>query len=267
MKNNRWSTAPLLLPAVAALLFSGCASSTKPPGQGVPPPCQAAVPDADAELADARKRIHSLQQEKARLEANLKKSRKRNRELQMELLDRTAQVHQLEAQKEQAIGEVVQTKARLRSRQSKAETVANLAEVRLALQQVLEKGAGAEAMLDLEQARELIDMAEQALNEENLEGASYLMAQARELITGSRGQGAATKGRRLGEVLFQVPFDMEVRRKGNVRLEPGMQSEVLFQLDTGDKVFVLGRRGNWLHIRTADNRTGWMHFDLLESPG
>lgn len=262
MDNIRSGTALVL---VSAALLGACASTT-PPGASVPPPGVRPPPGHQEELASARETITALQQEKARLEKMLKKVRRQNRDLKLELLDRTALARQLEAQREQAIEEVVQTKARLRSRQSKAEAVANLAEVKLTLQGAAENGTTPESMQALAQARELIDMAEQALDEDNLEGASYLMAQARELLSASPGNGSAATGRRKGEILFSIPFDMEVRRKGNVRLEPGLQSEVLFQLGSGDRVLVLGRRGTWLHVRTGDNRTGWMHFNLLENP-
>jgi hypothetical protein len=262
MGHIRWRTAPVL--AVAALL-SACAATT--PRVSIPPPERKTPSGQEEKLVRARATISTLQQEKARLEKMLRKTRKQNQELQLQLLDNTALVHQLKAQREQAIEEVVQTKARLRSRQSKAETVANLAEVKLILQGAAARGTHPESMQALAQARELVHMAEQALNEDNLEGASYLMAEARQLLSAPAGSGAAATGRRRqGEILFATPFAMEVRRKGNVRLEPGLQSKVLFQLDSGDRVQVLGRRGTWLHIRTGDRRTGWMHYNLLATP-
>ncbi len=264
METRYTGTASLPVLAATAILLTACASTT--PDGGVPLPPIEPIPDIGEELASARKEIGILEQERSRLEKSLKKSRERNRELKLELLDRTALVHQLEAEKERAIEAVVQAKARLRSRQSKAETVANLAEMKLALQQAAEESSGSNSEQTLSQARDLLDMAEQTLNEENLEGASYLMSQARELIGSARNQGTSTTGHRQGEILFPVAFGLTVRRKGNVRLKPGLQSEVLFQLNAGDDVLVLGRRGHWLHVRTADNRTGWMHFNLLDDP-
>ena len=265
LENSRTGTASLPVLAATAALLTACASTTPPDGSTPPPPLEP-IPHIREELDSARKEIRNLEQEKARLEESLERSREHNLQLKLELLDKRALVRQLEAQKEQAIEEVVQTKARLRSRQSKAETVANLAEVKLALQQATEERPGSADRQALDQAQDLVEMAEQALNEENLEGASYLMTQARELISSSREPGTATSSHRNGEIPYPVAFDLRVQRKGNVRLEPGLQSEVLFQLDAGDKVLVLGRRGHWLHVRTLDNRTGWMHFNLLDDP-
>jgi hypothetical protein len=261
MGHIRWRTAPVL--AVAALL-SGCAATT--PRGSIPPPERETPPSLEEELARARATISTLQQEKAQLKKMLRKTRKQNQEMQLQLLDNTALVHQLKAQREQAIEEVVRTKARLRSRQSRAEAVANLAEVKLILQGTAARGTHPESMRALAEARELIGMAEQALNEDNLEGASYLMAEARQLLSAPPGTDAAAPGRRQGEILFATPFDMEAQRKGNVRQKPGLQSEVLFQLNSGDRVRVLGRRGTWLNIRTGDRRTGWMHHNLLAIP-
>ncbi len=264
METRYTGTASLPVLAATAMLLTACASTT--PDGGVPLPPIEPVQDTSEKLASARKEIADLVQERNRLKKNLKKSRERNRELKLELLDKAALVHQLEAEKERAIEAVVQAKARLRSRQSKAEAVANLAEMKLALQQAAKEGSGPDGGLILSQARELLDMAEQALNEENLEGASYLMSQARELIGSARNRGTSVTGHREGEILFPVAFGLTVRQKGNVRLEPSLESEVLFQLDAGDDVLVLGRRGSWLHVRTPDNRTGWMHFNLLDDP-
>jgi len=224
LENSRTGTASLPALAAIAALLNACASTTPPDGSISPPPLEP-IPNIREELASARKEIENLEQEKARLEESLKRSRERNLELKLELLDKRALVRQLEAQKEQAIEEVVQTKARLRSRQSRAETVANLAEAKLALQRAAEERSGSADRQALSQARELVGMAEQALDEENLEGASYLMAQARELISSSQEPGATNHNHRNGEIPYPVAFDLRVQRKGNVRLEPGLQSE------------------------------------------
>ena len=142
METRYTGTASLPVLAATAILLTACASTT--PDGGVPLPPIEPIPDIGEELASARKEIATLEQERSRLEKSLKKSRERNRELKLELLDRTALVHQLEAEKERAIEAVVQAKARLRSRQSKAETVANLAEMKLALQQAAEESSGSD---------------------------------------------------------------------------------------------------------------------------
>ena len=243
-------------------LLAGCA--TPPSGPPAPAP---EVMELKQALQEAREGMEKLRTENRELENRLSASRDRLRALELTRLDQTARIRELAAQRDRAIEEAVQARARLGSRQSKAEVVTHLAETRLTLEKLSRNRLDRRSAQALKEAGELLEKAEQALGEDNLDGAFYLLSRAAETIDRVRIRRTTAPGRRRGESIYLVPLKMEVRRNGNVRLAPGLKSEILFQLERGSPVWVLGRREEWLHIRTRDHRTGWMHFRLVEDSG
>ena len=51
--------------------------------------------------------------------------------------------------------------------------------------------------------------------------------------------------------------------RGRVRAGPSLTSKIRFHLRRGETVSVLGVRGDWNRIRTADGREGWAHYSLF----
>jgi len=51
--------------------------------------------------------------------------------------------------------------------------------------------------------------------------------------------------------------------RGRVRAGPSLNAEIRFHLRRGETVSVLGVRGDWNRIRTADGREGWAHYSLF----
>lgn len=72
-------------------------------------------------------------------------------------------------------------------------------------------------------------------------------------------------------VLFDRPVDIPqpgfVQTEGrvNMRTEPDINSQLLFQVPAGETMSVLGLSTNreWLHIRLGNGETGWMSAELL----
>ncbi len=48
----------------------------------------------------------------------------------------------------------------------------------------------------------------------------------------------------------------------NVRQGPGKDNPVVFQAEQGDTFMVIGQQGDWLEIRDAKGRTGWIWKSL-----
>jgi len=54
--------------------------------------------------------------------------------------------------------------------------------------------------------------------------------------------------------------------QANVRAEPELGSQIVTQLDAGDKILDLGRNGRWVHAALPDRGiTAWIHDSLVES--
>lgn len=51
--------------------------------------------------------------------------------------------------------------------------------------------------------------------------------------------------------------------KGRVREGPSFSSKILFGVDQGDMMFVLGVRGDWNQVMDGQGRSGWAHYSLF----
>ncbi len=67
--------------------------------------------------------------------------------------------------------------------------------------------------------------------------------------TSSSSSSAPTAGS--GEVVIVTPESL------NIRSGPGGNNAVLFGVQGGDRLTVIGKEGKWLKIRTSDGRDGW----------
>ena len=120
------------LSLIFAILLPACDTLT--PRESV---MQAAPAPTDA--ADSR----AVNQQQA---AEIRALNEMNAELQLKLLERNAELTRLDDERNEAIQEVVRTKSKLRSIESKAEAASTMAEVEIALKQV--KAAAVKAKQD-----------------------------------------------------------------------------------------------------------------------
>ncbi|WP_456406204.1 SH3 domain-containing protein [Thiolapillus sp.] len=247
----------ILILTLAVLV--GC--ETPPEKIVVEPPKPVLPQQPDPELIAARETISNLQAEVTKLKKLAAVQKEKNLELQLQLLEKQSRIAQLLQAHSRVVQEVVRAKARLRSRHSKAETVANLAELKLSLKNAESQNAGEQPHI-LQRARQFLTMAEAELDNNNFEGASYLMGQARRTL-------ARTKAPETGNVdpdsAFPVPLQLKLKTTGNVRSGPSRKQQALFQLKAGTEVSAIDRNGLWVQIRTPEGKTGWVHFSLLKT--
>ena len=152
--------------------------------------------------------------------------------LQLQLLERAAQVEDLQRQLEAARQEIVRAMARLQTLASRAEAASVMAEAEIALRAV-EEVAGDEEVPEAAQALSLLVLSTREFADENYGGSLYLASQARRVARA--GEVRLTSGeqrdRQPGEVLFALPLPLETARRSNVRAGPGLGFRVLFTLD------------------------------------
>lgn len=175
------------------------------------------------------------------------------------------EINRLSSSQEQAVQEVVRTKANLSSYAGKAETVASLAEVSMTLQSSRQAASTAARKQVLKRAEQYLTMGEAELDVENYEGAAYLVGKARELVqltgTGNKMINSAAEET---EVNFFSPIRMQVLSTSNVRNKASLQASVLFQLDPSEQVRAIAYKGPWLKIQTVDKRMGWIYYKLVD---
>ncbi len=236
-----------LLGAAVLVACSGRAAQTDPP----PQPAAAARGDEQAISARRAERIRDLQERIA--------------ELQLGLLDREAEVAELQENLDEAVLEVVRAKARLQSVESRAEAASTMAEAEIDLKAVRDS-AGGDAGPELIQAEQLLEMSAQEFEVENYGGALYLASQAMSLVSIGRGRfSARDASRRAGEISFAVPLGLEAVRNSNVRSGPGTRFEALFTVPERTPLVGLAYEGQWVRIRDDRGRGGWIFHSLVRS--
>jgi len=244
----------IALSFIIAALLSAC--DTMMPEQ----PAMQATP-APSDAADSR----ALNEQQA---AEIRDLNKTNAELQLKLLERNAELTRLDDERSEAIQEVVRTKSKLRSIESKAEAASTMAEIEIALKQV--KAAAVKAKQDpgpgIRKAEKLLAMSATEFENSNYGGTIYLATQAKSLIGTRREQmGADNLSPQPDEVPFTFPIALKSLRRSNVRDGPGTGFGVLLTLAPETPLLGLGYKDQWVRVRIEDGRDGWMHYTLVDN--
>ncbi len=186
--------------------------------------------------------------------------------LQLQLLERDAQIAVIQGQLTGAQQEVVRNMAKLQSQASRAEAASGMAEADIALQSLagLEGGSG---VLEYGQGTRLLEESRAEFDNDNYAGALYLAAEARALA--QRGQsrlsGTASGDLREGESIFVIPVPLQTVRNSNVRGGPGLGFGVQFTLDQGASVEGRSYTSEWVRIVDGQGREGWIFHTLVTS--
>jgi uncharacterized protein YgiM (DUF1202 family) len=183
--------------------------------------------------------------------------------LELRVLEKAAEVEQLQARLDEARREVVRSMAKLQTIASRAEAASGMAEAELAMQTL--KNAAPQSP-ELSQARSLLQQSNDEFGKENYGGALYLATQAKSVIVGGQNRVASTPERgslRAGEILFALPLKLETQGKSNVREGPGTTFRILFTLETGSAVIAHAYADQWVRISDEGGRTGWVFYNLI----
>jgi hypothetical protein len=230
-----------LLILAAGLPLSACASN-KPESTPRPAPKSTAT-ISQAQRADLDRRI-------ARLE--------------LALMEKEAQVDDLQSRLDAARQEVVRAMAKLQTLATRAEAASGMAEAELALQP-LKSAPGQPAAPEAAQARRLLQESSSEFGKENYGGALYLANQAK--TTAAAGRGRLTVGARVTERPGETPFDLPIPLKalsgGNVREGPGLNAKVSFAVQPGDSLTGYSYVDEWIRISDDDGRGGWIFRSLV----
>jgi predicted RNase H-like nuclease (RuvC/YqgF family) len=183
--------------------------------------------------------------------------------LELRVLEKAAEIEQLQARLDEARREVVRAMAKLQTIASRAEAASGMAEAELAMQSL--KNAAPQAP-ELTQARGLLQSSNEEFEKENYGGALYLATQAKSVVTSGQNRLASAPDRgtlRAGEVLFALPLKLETQGKSNVRDGPGTAFKILFTLETGSAVVAYAYADQWVRISDEGGRSGWVFYNLV----
>jgi hypothetical protein len=184
--------------------------------------------------------------------------------MELALLEKTAQVEELQSQLDQAREEVVRAMAKLQTLASRAEAASGMAEAEVALQPLRARTAQQNAP-EASQAARLLHEAAAEFNQENYGGALYLATQAKALAAAGTGRLSARErtSDRPGEKPFAVPIPLKAIGSGNVREAPGTTAPVAFAVAGGDSLTGYSYVEDWVRISDEMGRGGWIFRKLI----
>jgi hypothetical protein len=184
--------------------------------------------------------------------------------LELALLEKNAQVEELQASLDQAREEVVRAMAKLQTLASRAEAASGMAEAEVALQPLRGRGAQQTAP-EATQASKLLREASAEFNQENYGGALYLANQAKALAAAGTGRLSSRErsADRPGEMSFAIPIPLKAVGSGNVREAPGTNAPVAFAVEGGDSLTGYSYLEDWVRISDDMGRGGWIFRKLI----
>jgi hypothetical protein len=184
--------------------------------------------------------------------------------LELRLLERDAQLEELQQRLDEATREVVRSMAKLQTIATRAEAASGMAEAELALQ-ALRGRSGPDPAHDYSRAKQLMDMSTAEFNSQNYGGALYLATQVKTI---ARVGGGALTGElgdlRPGEVPFALALPLQASSRANVRSGPGTNFPVQYALEPGALITAYSYVNDWLRITDAEGRSGWIYRNLTE---
>jgi len=231
----------LAAPAAACVLtactFTPVSSAPEAPPEETALDVQPAPPSPTRDAADER-RIASLE---------------------LQVLERSAQVDQLQAQLDEARREVVRSMARMNSVATRAEAASGIAEAELALQSMSGNAAGTAAI------RTLTEQSSAEFEKANYGGALYLANQAKSAALSARGASAeiAQGSLRPYERSLALPLQLETTTGANVRSGPGTTFGIVYTLPARSRVVAYSSADLWLRVVDDSGRRGWISQSLI----
>ncbi len=226
----------------------------------------------ESEQTILQKQQEELQQRQVVLEKSLSQQVTLGRDLEervarlnMLLIEKEAQVDELNSRLGEAILEVVRAKAKLRSLESKAEAASNLAEAEIALKALRTKSPQISGDPKYVRAVELLRLGAEEFKKQNFGGALYLSGQAKGLIRESQEQSLSRQDLPLllGEIPFTLPVRLKARDASNLRAAPTLNSKVMTRLQAGDPLIGHSYRGKWVRVQNGSGQVGWVYYDLV----
>jgi uncharacterized coiled-coil protein SlyX len=243
-------SSPLLVTVFVCAACAGQKPAAATPPQVVTPPTTR-VERAKPETVTVTVRDPELDRRVARLE--------------LQALEREAQIAELETRLGDTRDEVVRTMAKLQSLSSRAEAASGIAEAEVAVG-TLRSRVGAQHP-DVVEATRLVQQGSSEFSKSNFGGAFYLASQAKARATAARGRlGVAAAAPRPGEVLFAVPIRIKTVSRGNVREGPGTNTAVAFAVESGAQLSAFSMTDDWIRVTDDGGRSGWIFRTLVIKP-
>jgi hypothetical protein len=184
--------------------------------------------------------------------------------LEMRVLEKDAQIMDLESRLDEARGEVVRALARLQTVANRAEAASGIAEAEIALQ-TLKNSAGPHRVPEAATIGSLVKQSSTEFDKQNYGGALYLAGQAKSLVMSARGRLGIGNYvvPKSGETAFALPLRLKVSMRGSVRSAPSALSPVAFAVDSSALLTGYSFVDTWIRVVDRTGRSGWVSRALV----
>jgi hypothetical protein len=185
--------------------------------------------------------------------------------LELRLLDRDAQVEDLQGRLEEASREVVRSMAKVQTLATRAEAASGMAEAQIVLQ-TLRRSARGQAAPEVARAAKFLDDATNEFNHQNYGGALWLANQAKSQasVGRTRVSGGDPSSLRPGEVMFAVPLMLATAGRCKIREGPGTTYRVIATRDGGSRLTGYSYVDQWMRVADDSGRVGWVFWNLVQ---
>lgn len=213
------------------------------------------IADRDADIARLKQDIQNLNLRLFEFESVAKELQQRSDSQQQRL--------------ETAIVDVVRSKAKLRSIESKAEAVSTLAEAEIAVKTLKRTLSEMDtfALEELSKAEHLLNMSADEYQKQNFGGALYLANQSKNQVRTiqDRIHRSPESEAVAGESPFSRPLHFKVLTNSNLRSGPSLTAEIIGKLDRDTSVIGYAAKDDWVRIKTQEGVFGWIFRPLVET--
>jgi SH3 domain-containing protein len=185
--------------------------------------------------------------------------------LELRLLDRDAQVEDLQARLEEAGREVVRSMAKVQTLATRAEAASGMAEAQIVLQ-TLRQSARGQAAPEVARAAKFLGDAANEFDHQNYGGALWLANQAKSQASVGRKRvsGGDPSSLRPGEVMFAVPLLLSTAGRCKIREGPATTYRVIATLDGGSRLTGYSYVDQWMRVADDSGRVGWVFWNLVQ---
>jgi hypothetical protein len=207
-----------------------------------------------------------LQQQKSQLATSLAERDAVTFKLQMELVEKQAEINKIKSTREHLSQAAEQNKVRRPTPGSKVEAVTYLAEVATDID-TARASATAGDLRVFAQADRLIAESKTELERGDFDKVHSLASQAWQLIRDIRIKTALNQWVIKSTYSdFIAPLQLQLVKRSNIRTRPGMHGKVLVTLAAETTVTATGYQGNWIKVTLNDGQIGWIYYSLLAVP-
>ena len=184
--------------------------------------------------------------------------------LELKLLEKDAQVEDLQTRLDETRAAVVKARSQVQTANGRAGAASGMAEAELALRSL--RSIAPPNYPDAQQAARLLRQSSEAFDKKNYSGAIFLAGQAKTLAlnaTSRLGAGNRLRTARTGEAPFVVPIRLKVTVEGYVRSTPGAKASPVFAVELGAPLTGLSYVDDWIRVIDDRRRTGWINRAMI----